>query len=89
MVKGILEKLRDNVCLPVVDWTQSEAQKQMPYPFTLRVDRSSFLCKSISENYKHTYVEEEIKIMTLKSQGSVKTQVLNRSLVVRLCIWLT
>jgi hypothetical protein len=27
--------------------------------------------------------------MTLKSQGSVKTQILNRSLVVWLCIWLT
>jgi len=89
MVKGILEKLRDNVCELVVDWTQSEAQKQMPYPFTLRVDRSSFSCKSISENYKHTCVEEEIIIMTLKSQGSVNTQVLNRSLIVRLRIWLT
>jgi len=89
MVKGILMKLRDNVCELVVDWTQSEVQKQMPNSFTLRVDRSSFLCKSISENYKHTYVEEEIKIMTLKSQGYVKTQVSNRPLVVQLCIWLT
>ena len=89
MVKGILEKLRDNMCELVVDWTQSEVQKQMPYPFTLRVDRRSFPCKNISENYRHTHVEEEIKIMTLKSQGYVKTQVLNRSLVVRLCIWLT
>jgi hypothetical protein len=67
MVKGILKKLRDNVCELVVDWTQREVQKQMPYPFTLRVDRNSFLCKSISENYKYTYIEEDIKIMTLKS----------------------
>jgi hypothetical protein len=84
IVKGILEKLRDNVCELVVDWTQSEAQKQMPYLFTLRVNRSSFPHKSISENYKHTYVEEEIKIMTLKSQRYVKTRVLNRSLGVQL-----
>jgi hypothetical protein len=82
IVKGILEKLRDNVCELVVDWTQSEVQKQMPYPFTLRVDKRSFPRKIISENYKHTYIEEEIKIMTLNSQGHVKMQVLNRSLVV-------
>jgi len=66
MVKGILEKLRDNVCELVVDWTQSEVQQQITYPFTLRVDRSFFPCKSISENYKHTYVEEVIKILTVK-----------------------
>jgi hypothetical protein len=89
MGQGILEKLRGNVCKLVVDWTQSEVQKQMPYPFTLRVDRGSFPCKSISENCKHTYVEEEMKIMTLKSHGYVKRHVLNRSLVVQLCIWLT
>jgi hypothetical protein len=39
MVKEILEKFRDNVCEFLVDWRQSEVQKQMPYLFNMRMER--------------------------------------------------